>query len=499
LTLLAGVFIFRTAFLLFFSAHADLLGDEAYYWDWGRRPDWGYFSKPPMIGWLMGLVGWLSGDAEWGIRLTALLMGTATLAAVFLLARRLFSAHTGFLAATLILLTPGNAGLNLFFTIDALLLLAWSLALLMFWFILEKPTCLWRWGALVLLLGLGVLSKQMMLVFPLLIVVFAALSQQDRVLLRNPRLWIAILLGAAFLTPVLLWNQQHQWIMLEHTKHHFDTKELGLGKWLARTLEFPVAQALIYSPITFAAVVAVMGLSIWQWPRMDRRARFLLVFSVPPLVVFLLLSLRQAINPNWPAVYYLPAFILAAAWMQGALAFTAPAFWRRWSLRVGGAFVLVLHLALPMVFLTQLKTHKKLADLRGWEEAGQQAGACLDKVPRPNVTFVLVIGYRYDAAQMAFHMPQHPRTYRWEASGKVMSQYEVWPGPEERLGDDAMILQVGNDEPKPLANVIAQHFEKWEPLGRVEVPLGKNRKRVFDVFLGHRLKSWKTIGQSKQP
>ncbi|MCW5559716.1 MAG: hypothetical protein KIT22_18015, partial [Verrucomicrobiae bacterium] len=40
----------------------DLAGDEAYYWEWGRHLDWGYFSKPPGIGWLMALAGWLGGD-----------------------------------------------------------------------------------------------------------------------------------------------------------------------------------------------------------------------------------------------------------------------------------------------------------------------------------------------------------------------------------------------------------------------------------------------------
>ena len=27
----------------------DLAPDEAYYWDWSRQLDWGYYSKPPMV------------------------------------------------------------------------------------------------------------------------------------------------------------------------------------------------------------------------------------------------------------------------------------------------------------------------------------------------------------------------------------------------------------------------------------------------------------------
>ena len=172
--LLAAVFIARIGVTLMFVDGADLAGDEAYYWDWGRRPDWCYYSKPPMIGWLMGVIGWLTGNAEWGIRFAALLLGTATLVIVHRMALVMFDARTAFLAALLVLLTIANAGLNLLFTIDAPLLLFWTLALLLFWFAAQKPACNTRWLALALVIGLGTLSKQMMLAFPGLMLLFAA-------------------------------------------------------------------------------------------------------------------------------------------------------------------------------------------------------------------------------------------------------------------------------------------------------------------------------------
>lgn len=499
LWLLAGVFVFRALFILLFTAQADLAGDEAYYWDWGRRLDWGYFSKPPMIGWLMGLVGWLTHDAEWGVRGAALVLGTGTLWFLFLLARRLYDARTAFLASTLILLTPGNAGLNLFFTIDAPLLLTWSAALLVFWFAAEKPTCWTRWLTLALIIGLGTLSKQMMLIFPLIMVIFAAVSPTDRALLKNPRLWIAIVIGMLFLTPNLLWNQHHHWITLEHTKHHFDTKSLNFIGWLERTVEFPGVQALVYSPVTFVALIAIMWLGMRNWRQMQRRERFLLLFCAPALAAFTILALRQRINPNWPAVFYVPAFILAAAWWNGYLPFTPAPGWRRWSLRIANAMTILVYLGITVLFLSPLKGHKKLNDLRGWNEVGTQAGAYLAKVPRPNNTFVLTLGHRYDAAQMAFNMPQHPRVYRWESSGHVMSQYEVWPGPEERIGDDALILVPTGDSMIPLPGFIATCFESVDTLGRVEVKLSESSKHLFNVFLGHKLLYWQAVGADATP
>jgi hypothetical protein len=65
-----------------------------------------------------------------------------------------------------------------------------------------------------------------------------------------------------------------------------------------------------------------------------------------------------------------------------------------------------------------------------------------------------------------------------------MSQYEIWPGAEERIGDDGLILGSGS-VPAP----VAACFASLEKLGKIEVPLGK-KTRAYDVFLGRGLKSW---------
>ena len=76
---------YRIALLPF--ATVDLFVDEAQYWLWGQNLDWGYFSKPPLIGWLIRAVTDLAGsDAPFWIRLpgpvlhcvTALILVRAT-------------------------------------------------------------------------------------------------------------------------------------------------------------------------------------------------------------------------------------------------------------------------------------------------------------------------------------------------------------------------------------------------------------------------------------
>jgi 4-amino-4-deoxy-L-arabinose transferase-like glycosyltransferase len=490
--LLAAVFIVRIGVMLVFVNGADLAGDEAYYWDWGRRPDWCYYSKPPMIGWMMGAIGWLTGNEEWGIRFAALLLGTVTLIIIHSIASLLFDARTAFLTAVLVLLTIANAGLNLLLTIDAPLLLFWTLGLLLYWCAAENPKDNITWLALTLVIGFGTLSKQMMLAFPALMLLFAVVSREDRALLRNPRMWLAILCGMAFIIPVLRWNQAHAWITLEHTKHHFDAAKLGFDDWLGRTGENVGLQALIYTPVTFAALVAAMKAAVKQRKQLSRPLLFLMLASAPALACFALLALRQRINPNWPAAFFVPAFILAAAWLRGAAPFKAQPIWERWSLRVGGALVLIVHLALVIIFSTDLKGIDKLSSLRGWNEAGIEAQEYLDLVPDKENTFVMALGHRYHAAEMAFYMPSHPRVYRWEPSDIVQSQYEIWPGPEERIGFDALILDPTPGEALLQNPVFTTAFEKLEYRGNIRIPLGKEA-REFSVYLGRNLKSWKPV------
>jgi hypothetical protein len=132
-------------------------------------------------------------------------------------------------------------------------------------------------------------------------------------------------------------------------------------------------------------------------------------------------------------------------------------------------------------------------DLRGWEEAGRQAGAFLDKVPRPEETLVVVMGHRYNAAHMAFHMPQRPRVYRWERDGRVMSQYEVWDAPTDKRGWDALVIYPDSDiglARKPLTTHFSSHFREVEVLGEIRVPIGDGKPYSAQVVLCKNMKRW---------
>ena len=60
------VTLWRVALLPFDSA--DLFVDDAQYWLWGQTLDWGYYSKPPLIAWILRLSTSMGSDAPFWIR-----------------------------------------------------------------------------------------------------------------------------------------------------------------------------------------------------------------------------------------------------------------------------------------------------------------------------------------------------------------------------------------------------------------------------------------------
>ncbi|MEM9523537.1 MAG: glycosyltransferase family 39 protein, partial [Pseudomonadota bacterium] len=108
----------------------DLFMDEAQYWHWSRELALGYFSKPPLIGWVIRAVTELaSAETAFWVRFAAPL-GHAV-AAVFIgfAARTIWDRPEAVWAGAAYATLPGVAVLSLFISTDDLLLPAFAVAL----------------------------------------------------------------------------------------------------------------------------------------------------------------------------------------------------------------------------------------------------------------------------------------------------------------------------------------------------------------------------------
>jgi 4-amino-4-deoxy-L-arabinose transferase-like glycosyltransferase len=493
--LIGATLLFRLVYAALFATNPA--GDEAYYWDWGRQLDYGYYSKPPFIAWLYAFVDWIGGGSLFGIRATAAALGTLSLLLLYRLAAALFDARTGWYAVLLGIAAPANAVLSFFLTIDAPLVICWTTSLWMFWRIVDDKAGPGTYLLLFLALATGHLCKQMMMVFPLVAIIFLATATNTRPLLKRPSLWLVLFGSYLSLLPPLIWNARHDWITFKHTSHHFEVKGDGgnvvverLGDFLA----FLGTQLGVLSPGTAFVLfsLALGGLSLLR--SAPRPHRYLLAFGALPLAVMLLLALRQGLQPNWAAVFYLSGIILVAAWYRGNISSGfPPASWRRLfpvTLTVGFLLVGYFYAASPLFAVLGKAGHTADPNRRllGYEDLAAAVQSVRTKLPINENPFLLVIGHRDLTSQLAFGLPDQPRVYNFDPRPGIDSQYEMWnlSQAEELIGRDALILY---PESERLPQRFARSFTSVETLETLTVRLQDQEKR-YRLFLGRSLREW---------
>src|SRR5688572_7561843 len=87
LILIVSAALLRLAYLAFLSPF-DLSCDEAHYWDWSRQLDWCYYSKGPLVAWLIRVSCSLFGDTTFAVRLPAVICGSLLLFGLHMLTRQ---------------------------------------------------------------------------------------------------------------------------------------------------------------------------------------------------------------------------------------------------------------------------------------------------------------------------------------------------------------------------------------------------------------------------
>lgn len=492
--MLATLFLWRLIYIAI--APLDLVPDEAYYWDWSRELAWGYYSKPPLVAWVNALSSALLGASPFAVRLPAVVLGSLSLLALHRFAAHLFNHRVAFWSAAALAASPMSAGFAFLMTIDTLLLCFWTLALYSLWRALEDNAANGRWWLLsALAIGLGLLSKQMMLVFLVLTALHLALTRKHRLWLSRPWPYLMTLLALLALAPPLWWNMNHGWITFQHTAHHFELPSEPRAAYahLWTFLGFVGTQLFLISPLTWLLLAALALPLLLGIRRQAHTTRFLLLFSAVPLLFFVLASVSKPINANWPAAFYPAGMVLLAGWAQGALSTeTRLDRWR--TLFVSGVLVGVCFAVLTygLTFLLQGASlgGSKLdptARLKGWQALAQALDRTRQRLPRPHQTFMLASGRQY-VSEMAFYLPQQPKVYRWnDHKDRVQTQYDLWPGPIDKLGWDALIIL----EPhQPVHSDLASAFRSLTPLGELSVPIGPAGKRSLSLYLGHSLRYW---------
>jgi Dolichyl-phosphate-mannose-protein mannosyltransferase len=300
--------------------------DEAYYYLYTINPAWSYFDHPPLVALTTAFGVWASGGevSAFSIRFGSVLLYTVTLFALYRAARHLFSQRVGMIALLIGSIAPiFTIAFGIMTLPDGPLMLFWTLTL---WLAAVeffpdqnddyKPTSRLAWIGL--LVGLATCGKYHGFFLGAGLVGFCLTSKRHRSALLSP--WIVAALGLFCLaiSPVIIWNAQHEWASIAFQA------ERGLpskGFSLAKLLNVGLVESLFLFPTIglplWMASLAALAQQLLR-PRTTEtiwlQRRLVLWLSAPVFLLFTLIGGYRAVLPTWSMPGLFVATILLAEW-----------------------------------------------------------------------------------------------------------------------------------------------------------------------------------------
>ncbi len=447
---------------------ADLYPDEAQYWLWSLHPAFGYYSKPPLVAWLIALTTGLLGDNEAAIRLAAPLLHFATALVLYHLARRLYDARTALWSSIAYATLPGVSVSAAIISTDAPLLFCWAVAL--YAFVRAREPGGGRWWIMVgVAAGFGLLGKYAMAYWLLSALLFLLLFRDERRHLK--RFFGAILLALAIYAPNFVWNAQHHFVSYQHTRANAD-----LGGPLfhpAMFLEFLGSQFGVFGPIFFGGLLALLALA----PRRlgDRRAALLACFALPTLAMMLVVSFLSRAQPNWSAPTFVSAVVLVVAWLlaEGRTRLVAVSVALDVALAVA---VFGAHDLLPLVGFDLPARYDPLHRLRGWKTLGRGVGELLARHPG----VLLMSDDREAMAALIYYVRPHPfDALKWNGEGGIHDGFDLTADPARDIGRDFMLVANAKDD---VQRILAR-FKSVDPVvQQILIPLDRQTLRTYRIY-----------------
>jgi 4-amino-4-deoxy-L-arabinose transferase-like glycosyltransferase len=508
IALLVGVAVLRFLYLAF-SCPLDLAPDEAHYWDWSRNLDWSYYSKGPVVAylirgscWLAGPCStWLTGSEMLAVRLPAVLCNTLLLVSLYILTVQVYQREKLALAVLVLALPlPVLAAGGSLMTIDAPYCCCWGWALVL-GFQAVFRNARWAWPALGLVIGLGILAKYTMVLFPLSLGLFLLATPAYRPFLRRPGFWIMAGISALCCLPIVIWNARNNWVTFSHLLTHSGFQRETVISWLGPIIYIGGQFALLLGYYFLVWVRAMVR----HRPGLEQRPEiaYLWWLSLPTFVFFLVFSLKNGGGElNWPITAYLSGMILAVAWLGDRLA-AAPRL-RRLATLSGLAFVsgislgftLLLHhsaLAHPLLERfcqaptrlcpTPMRRLDPTCRLKGWQTLAAEVDQLREQCRRTGDEPIVVSARWSEVGELGFYCQGQPTVYSIGlAHGDRYSQYDLWrpnplADPDLFVGKTFIIVNSLNG---PLDEVfdrldaerIVTHYEGGHPLAQWKVVVG---------------------------
>lgn len=460
----AAIIIGMALWHLWLAGRLNLSVDEAHYALYGLKPALSYFDHPPMVGWLNALVTHLS-TQDWALRVLPALFFATSSVILYRIATRLFPEFhwVGFWTIALTQSTVMFQLLSISMLPDTPLMVA---SLMVFWTLLnlrDNPTFRhWLW--LGVWLGIAGLSKYTAVT--LVLSLFLVMMVEKRWFwLKDLGLWTAVVIAIAAISPVLIWNAQHDWISILYQLNHGTHNDEW--DWL-RVVQTQAAQFGVYSPLLYLAglYMAFVGLIV------ETNTRLLALFALPILALFAMGSGYEMSLPHWTQLAWLFLAPLVAYWA-----------WLHWDSAnvrgfayVSAALVVVSTLVLNTLLLSPWipvpDNEHPARELHGWPQAIAKAEHYQTEYGNAPL-FVTNWSHASRVAWYAYPQPVYITDNRFD-------QFDLWFGNPPKHSDGIAIVPSYEKHPPHIGR--PGEFSQCKPLPALPIKHGGNTVVTYYYF-----------------
>ncbi len=272
--------------------------DEAQYWSWSQDPKWGYFSKPPLLAWIISVSNYLCGNTETCIRLPVPILYFVATIFVFFSTRIMTNNDiASSFSAIIFNLMPGITFSSFVTTTDVPLILFSSAFALLFLIIYKKENPSYFYFFLLgVVFFFGFLSKYAMAYLLISTFILIIFFKEFRKKIINFRGLIFLLTFFLLIVPHVYWNFKNGFVTFNHTIQNANVGSLNFN--FKEPFFFILSQFIVFGlyPLYFI----LQNIPIYK--KLNNENKILLIFFFTPIIIISILSIFSRANANWAAV-----------------------------------------------------------------------------------------------------------------------------------------------------------------------------------------------------
>ena len=282
-------------------------GDEAQYWYWSSYFDWGYYSKPPLVAWVIALFSSFFGSSVFILKFPSLLAHTLTSIVLFNLSRAFNrnKEESIWLSISYLLFFAVSLSSNIVST-DPFLLLFWSLSLYFFKLSLDDNS-IKHIVLTSIFVALGFYAKYAMIYFFVCSIFLIIFSENKNKIIKN--ISIISIFVSLFISPHIYWVYSSNWVTFIHTGDNFNWSATLFN--FEQLFNFIMSQFFIATPIIFFLYLK----GFMKFKNFYQSYAFEISYSLPIIILITIQSFISRANANWSSVAFIGIAMIASSMM----------------------------------------------------------------------------------------------------------------------------------------------------------------------------------------